>query len=574
MKIILFILVLVLELGYLVAQHPIGHTFCGTGHSIQDLTVRSAGEFSSFTVNPAVVKPNQPFSITVGITLNNVDYIEMENTFSIKSCLYMVGMPVETPVEKFILKDDGTQGDVKAGDKFFTINQVEDRCGTIDGRGNPLFLGKFTIVYKNGVKEEKENIPIYSGYRVIPSRFKTPVVKKLNETTQHTEYVLNIVTKDPDANEEKAKLYYKYFPDDRDLLVFSTTHFNPNALMNAAGYYLGVKNNIKGLQVKSVTAYDDSKKYGSNGKLQGIIVTQASYSMDKFLITHELTHRWGMYFDPSLGLADFTHYGSWFSGTSGFGGAIIKSIEQKSNTKVVVTYGPNDNHFNNLELYLMGLLPIDSVPFPITVYEDITSITYPSPSQVELNYQRKKTVTKNDFLKVMDLRSPGPATSQKKFATALIVTSPRLLTPEELAYFDNMAREYEWDYLAPEIDFCNHELYPDCSNNNFNLATRGKATLTTRIATFENTTSVATIKEEKYKVFPNPVKNEININTPLETGRPTDYSIYDLTGRILETGKITHAKIKLQHNYPGILLLKLIDRATGYSQMTRLIGSN
>lgn len=536
--------------------HP---EYCGTGKLIPGGRTEQASDFTSIHCEPAVVRLGEPFSIIIGVKQTDLKEIEMENKFPQSRCIQLNNQETD----KFILKDDGTQGDQKAGDKLFTVSGLTITCAFFDGAGLNIFQGNFTFIYKSGRKETKKDIPVYFGVRYSPPRFEIPAVKPINAKAQYTEYVFNLVTTDPEPNEAKTKEYYKYFPDDRDFLVFSTTHFNPEATPNAAGYYLGIQNKIKGLFSRNINSYDDSRNYGSKNILQGIIVTQAGYSMDKFLITHELLHRWGMFMDASLGISDFFHYGNVFMGPSGFGGATIKTMKNINDTTLQVTYGSSLNHFNPLELYLMGLWPIDSVNFPFTVYQEVSSITNPGAGQVQITYRTKKQVSKTDYLKAMDVRSPGPPSAQKTFKLGLIVTSPRLLTPDELSFFHNMAYEYELNKLAPEIDFCHDPNYPDCGNNTFTMATQERASLTTRIATFETTTAVHPVNNNLLKVYPNPAQDRLYLDVQQELTGPLYYALYDLTGRKLQNGWWPAGEsIPLTTAYQGLALLTLREQKT------------
>jgi hypothetical protein len=529
------------------------HSFCGFNKAQPSLHPRNNSIITSAATNPVALYANESFSLEIGINKREVAEMKLKNNFIFKDQLRRNGMPIDS----FVLKDDGTQGDAKAGDLVFTINDIKISVGSFfDILPDVISYSDIRLIYKNGATESFTRVPIFIAYRLKPYRFFTPTVKIINENVQHTDYVINVVTKQNVNAKEIAKLYYTHLADDRDFLVHATTYPTDEVWANTAGTYASVSNSVKGLQGKSVNSIIDfSGEYGSKGRLQGFIDTYLGRSFENWLITHELTHRWALYTDPSLSWDLGSHWGGVFLGTTGFGWNKVNQITKRSDSSIIVNYGISQNFFNKVELYLMGLIPIDSLDFPYTVYENATYLgDLPEGSLIQ--FSKSKTVSRADFLRVMDLRTPGLATSQKEFKLGFIVTSPRLLTARELAYFDNKAREYELDALPAELNACLNPSRPDCGNNTFNIAAQGKAKLSTRIASLPVTTSITSASQSAFKVFPNPSAGTLYISSSDEKKGSVQYQVMDMSGRLLKNGFVTNNTIRLPTS-KGLVILKL-----------------
>lgn len=226
--------------------------------------------YASF--NPVAIVPEDTFTITLGLNVEGIKEIELDNvrSWSIKGNV----------TNTLILKDDGTQGDLKANDKLFTLNQIVRHISlrkTIETENiGPVNI---TFTYKDNRKLRLMTDP-GCGLRIIPDHYNIPPVKRINDSIQHSDYVLNIVTKSPilDQYEEIAKRYYRIFPDDRDFLITASTFINSNLFTAAA--YIGVKNDISGLYEKRNPNqfYNETLSFGSKGRLNGFITCYGLYS--------------------------------------------------------------------------------------------------------------------------------------------------------------------------------------------------------------------------------------------------------------------------------------------------------
>jgi hypothetical protein len=146
---------------------------------------------------------------------------------------------------------------------------------------------------------------------------------------------------------------------------------------------------------------------------------------------HELLHQWAAYLDPALQLSAGAHWSSTFNRTmSGF----------------------RSDHYNDFELYLMGLLPADSV----------------QPRQIGAN-----GITIDDVITRHAARTPAWPATQNEFTLAAVFVYHRLLTPAELALFDFLVAEF--GMAAPRPGRTDPRTFT------FVEATGGRARMTTRI---------------------------------------------------------------------------------------------
>lgn len=544
----------------------------------QKMESREADEITFIYCHPAAIYGDQKdsFHIILGLNKSNVSKIEIENTFNLRNFYLVNGRPTD----HFTLKDDGLKNDKKAGDNIFTSESISTQWNNqLDIFQDYIKYNDVNIQYTSGQTDTLKQQPLFTWVGIMPDRYKIPVIKKLNNTAQHSEYVLNIVSNDKLAGlqPEIFKEYYKYFPDDRDFLLHSTVNPSTPVWENINGYFNGVSNNISGLTKKETPfIYDNSKTFGSNGKLKGVIRTSYGHQASNFLLTHEILHNWAAYIDTKLGISDDgSHWNQLFAKTSGFGSYGDYKSSNIDDTTILVKYTASKNYYNELELYLMGLIPFDSIPFPLKFYEGVRFLKFNVNILVrELIFRIKgeKQLDKEDYFKSMAVRSPDVFSSQKSFKMGYIVTSPNLLTPAEMAYFDYRMREYESNTLPKELqDYCNLSDFPSCAQNTFTIATRGKATLSTRISSFESTTSLKDTKSDIIAIYPNPVFDKIYIKPKEENTGVLNYQLFDITGKKLQFGITSHhIPIVLTTGYKGIAIVHLENKRSKFKENHRI----
>ena len=95
--------------------------------------------------------------------------------------------------------------------------------------------------------------------------------------------------------------------------------------------------------------------------------------------------------------------------------------------------------YNELELYLMGMLPISSVP-AFDMFTDITSLTIENATY-EFSASARTTYDTEALIDLLGERSPSFEDSQKDFTTLVVVITESPLTNDEWSRVDATA---EW----------------------------------------------------------------------------------------------------------------------------------
>ena len=172
---------------------------------------------------------------------------------------------------------------------------------------------------------------------------------------------------------------------------------------------------------------------------------------------------------PHWPASDNANYLMGFSigGTGGQGGQFPYGLTALSGGQYRVDEKPVTGTYGPWDLYLMGLLPADSVP---------AALIFPS------TWSAGQTVTPTAFTIAQytaahGARVPTTAGAPRTFTVATIVLSTgRLLSESEMAFFDaNAARVESLTTLPSSIGFARGTAIP------FRLATGGRATIVTRL---------------------------------------------------------------------------------------------
>lgn len=225
---------------------------------------------------------------------------------------------------------------------------------------------------------------------------------------------------------------------------------------------------------------DRTEEFGSAGRLRGFVDYPVSNLFDNASPSgiHEIAHRWMVFIDvEGLSIRVGSH---WAPGTAAEGimGSTIggQGIQFRFE---LVEIGPNEHElrcvdrpraYNDLELYLMGLLPADSVG-PHVVFDD---------PEIELACGSRGTTTPftiEDVAETNGARDPAYPDAPTDFRLAnMVLSRGRLLTEEELSFFDQMAARGE---AREELPYT--EGFVRGTTKPFYLGTGGRETLTTRV---------------------------------------------------------------------------------------------
>ena len=265
------------------------------------------------------------------------------------------------------------------------------------------------------------------------------------------------INNDDFSNDEKrhslVQDIYKKFPDKYDFIFLV---LNEPDLPQSIPYYgklVGVSNAVEGI---GKNIYDNSRYYGSSGKLKSVMHLPGLEFIRYGPSLHEIAHNWANSAlethnvnSTGTNLTSFPYWGHWgFTGGSSKGqlGGFKQSslIEHGGNLYTVEPFGAFANGanrvpYNELELYLMGMLPLSSVS-TLDMFSDITSLTV-SQTAYDFTASTRTTYTPESLEELLGKRVPNHNNSQKNFKLLIVVLTDNPLTEEEWNRVDATA---EW----------------------------------------------------------------------------------------------------------------------------------
>ncbi|MEO5824469.1 MAG: hypothetical protein ABIR59_01125 [Gemmatimonadales bacterium] len=304
------------------------------------------------------------------------------------------------------------------------------------------------------------------------------VVTALAADAQRSPHVLNIrldaVTIYPDAPIVAQALQLLGGDQFDFVAVVATVTTNSNR------GYIGVRNDVTGI---GAATFNTSAPWGGTGRLRGVI----AFPIDGFFdgaeqgMIHEIGHAWINYATDAVFGVGAPHWrpSTMAGGAMGFnipgsnqGGNFPWSLTSLGDGTVRINAITASDRFIPLDLYLMGLLPPDSVPpmyvLPVTANPNAFTDGMISPAT---------TYTIADYITRQGPRLPSSATAPRQFTTAVVVLSyGRLLTPSEMAFFDHASARAETTVPLPAVAGRWSVIA-----SGFFLATGGRATLRTRL---------------------------------------------------------------------------------------------
>jgi len=246
---------------------------------------------------------------------------------------------------------------------------------------------------------------------------------------------------------------YNKFPDKYDFIFFV---LNEPSIPSSLFYYgrlIEVSNDVQGIG-KYISDY--TSDYGSSGKLKAVMQLTGLEYLKYGPALHELAHQWANFAlpthsvdAPGSNITSYLYGSHWgFTGgsTKGQLGGFKQSslIENGSNSYTVDEFGPfanggNGIPYNELELYLMGMIPISSVS-NFDMFTDITSLTVNS-STFDFTASTRTTYTPQSLEDLLGERVPPIGSSQKDFKLLVVVITDTPLSDDEWNKVDATA---EW----------------------------------------------------------------------------------------------------------------------------------
>ena len=271
---------------------------------------------------------------------------------------------------------------------------------------------------------------------------------------------------------------YNKFSDKYDFIFFVLNEPSIPSSLTYYGMLIGVSNAVEGI---GKNIYDYSSDYGSSSKLKAVMQLTALEYLKYGPALHELAHQWANFALPTHSIdgpgSDITsypygsHWGFTGGSTKGQLGGFKQSslIDNGSNSYTVDQFGPfanggNGIPYNELELYLMGMIPVSSVS-NFDMFTDITSLSVNS-STFDFTASSRTTYTPQSLEDLLGERSPSAGNSQKDFKLLVIV-----LTDEPLS-------EDEWNRVDATAEWFSKQEDDGTSLYNFWEATNGAGSIT------------------------------------------------------------------------------------------------
>ena len=253
-----------------------------------------------------------------------------------------------------------------------------------------------------------------------------------------------------------VKDIYQKFDDKFDFIFLILNETTQPSNLTYAGQLIGTANSVTGLgPYINIVNFDGL--YGSAGRLKSVMaLTQKDFLLYGPSL-HELMHNWGNYLIPSKGwngsveYSAVPHWGYMGGNTKGQLGGFQQGTLQTNvggilNKYSVGYFGWNANGGNSvpyidLELYLMGMIPITSVA-NFDVFSGISQAAL-AGSNIEFTASTRITYDNSKILAdAGSPRNPSSVNSQKNFRLLVVVLTPTPLTGSQWASFDDQAEKF------------------------------------------------------------------------------------------------------------------------------------
>ena len=363
---------------------------------------------------------------------------------------------------------------IGAGALTFTLDAAAATAGYVPGTLHN-FVGRLDYRTSSGTSVGLSNVNVNVRDAGMPD---VPVTQMASDA-QRSPYVLNVRT--------DTTFFTAYPKGVSRLRSLLGDHFDFIAVIHmvttrANRGYNGVRNDVRGI---GAPIFDIGSQWSvePGGRLQGVIEFPIDWFFDgaEAPMVHEIGHRWINYSRDSVLGAGGAHWPLSTMGLgvmgisipgSGAGGQFPWSLTPLGDGTVRVNRATPSDHYTPLDLYLMGLIPPDSVPAvqvlsPTTTFNALTDgMILPAT-----------TFTVADYIAANGERVPSRANAQRDFTMAcLVLTYGRLLTASEMAFFDAACARGETRTVLTTVDGLATE-----QASGFYLATGGRATLTTKL---------------------------------------------------------------------------------------------
>ena len=314
-----------------------------------------------------------------------------------------------------------------------------------------------------------ETRPLY--LRVSSSAMPGSRVRQIAPDVQYASHVVNLVL--PGFGDTRvssgtynfdlptaARAFFAHFSDSYDSIAFIPRR---TQVAEFGGFHRNIRNEVEGI---GKPLLDQSHVYGSTGRLKSVeLYPQGQFATNEDS-SHEIAHQWGDGFDwATLGGID---RGGWYPSShtpllyrgATLIGAVLKGARRvrsvdSARFDIEQTTGPL--RFHPLQMYRMGLLPVDAVP-DVWVFADQNQFSesgsrLPAPGSTLVGRTNRVTIG-SIVAHHGPRRGPRPTTWRR---ATVVVSSDGLLSQREMDY---------WNFFAQRLEDPNrtgvksYDLYP------------------------------------------------------------------------------------------------------------------
>ncbi len=327
-----------------------------------------------------------------------------------------------------------------AGSNAYTLtlnaNQVLEGYET----GDLHSVAGFLRLYEDGALSRRTNLLVNVIDETVPRIQAEPI----DTWIQFTPHLVNLQFDTPWTGgiasflDDVSRTFYSLFDDDLDFLAIVG-----NVTPVANRFYLWIRNDIGGI---GIPLLDRGPTYGSSERLQGVLAFPISqfYDLAEKGAIHEIGHRWANFLSEipvlSLGvphwpLSDVAHGIMGITLATGAGGDFPYIIEETPDGFVAEYVGPA-REFNDLELYLMGLVPPEAVS---------QHFVFLNQDQQVGNLEGPvEYIDADTLIAAVGPRDPGLEAAQRHFRVGTMILSiGGLLSDAEMSFFEHMAARGE-----------------------------------------------------------------------------------------------------------------------------------
>ena len=257
---------------------------------------------------------------------------------------------------------------------------------------------------------------------------------------------------------------YKHYKDIFDFIIILGVETEQPQTLDFFGRNTTVQNNIQGI---GGNIFNQSTRFGSDGKLKGVIYMPSTNYIKTGPFLHELVHVWANKdFIPTTvpGHWGYSSAGGQLGGfdtLTSLGNDTYKGTVAGRSSFGTFANGGNSIPYSNLELYVMGLIGENELQ-PVQVAINPKANGKPG----EFTADSIKTFTVDELIERNGKRVPSVENSQKIFKTLTIIITPTPLSAEKKDEIINVIDPF----------FKNEDSEPN-KTLNFWKATQGKASL-------------------------------------------------------------------------------------------------